>query len=356
MCSETSVRDATSPGNRGRCTRNLLDVIELDEQIRAVAGPLTSARDVTLLAHISPDADALGSALALGLALHRGGAKVRVSFAEPEDVPETLRCLDSAGLAVPATQVPEVPEVLVVLDTGSLQRLGELAGRVAATIDAGGAVVVIDHHASNPRYGTHHLIDDSAEATAVLVLALLDELGVTVDEPIARCLYAGLLTDTSSFRRATPATHATAGRLLEAGVAPDALGRELQDSHPFAWLPMLSTVLAGARLEPESARGLGLVHAAVPADAVAAVRTEEVEGVVDVVRGTTEAEVAVVLKELSPGRWTVSLRAKSRLDVRAVAQSLGGGGHRLAAGCTLDGSVEEALAALRTALAEAPLL
>ncbi|MFD4192953.1 MULTISPECIES: DHH family phosphoesterase [Amycolatopsis] len=320
------------------------------------AGLLREANDVTLLAHVRPDADALGSALALGRALYQRGATVRVSFAEPAEVPESLRGLDADNLFVPADEVPPSAGLLVCLDTPSPARLGSLAGRVDATRAAGGEVLVVDHHASNLRYGSVHLVDDTAEATAVLVLALLDELGVALDEPIARCLYAGLVTDTGGFRRARPSTHRAAARLLEAGVDPDRLAREIIDDHPFAWLPMLSTVLASARLEPESAQGFGLVHAVVTADVAATVRLEEVEGVVDVIRSTREAEVAVVLKEQAPGEWSVSFRAIGKIDVSQAARSLGGGGHRLAAGCTIHGTAEEGLAMVRRALEEAPLL
>ncbi|WP_243659174.1 DHH family phosphoesterase [Tamaricihabitans halophyticus] len=330
---------------------------ELEQRLRVAADVLTDARDVTLLAHVKPDADTFGSAVALGLALRGRGATVRVSFADPADgVPETLRCLDSSGLAVLPDELPETPEVLVVLDTGSLGRLGSLAGQVHATRAAGRPVVVLDHHASNPGYGTHNVVDENAEATAVLVLALLDELGVQLDEPIARGLYAGLMTDTSSFRRATPATHAMAGRLLEAGVNPDELGRQLVDNLPFSWLGELATVLGTARYEPAVLDGLGLVHAVVPIEITARARMDDVETVVDLLRATNEAEVAVVLKEMRAGEFTVSLRAKSRVDVRSAAQSLGGGGHRLAAGCTLTGTAESVLDDLRTALAAAERL
>ncbi|NIH84312.1 DHH family phosphoesterase [Amycolatopsis granulosa] len=316
------------------------------------AALLREATDVTLLAHVRPDADALGSALALGRALSRRGATVRVSFAEPAEVPESLRGLDVDNLVVPAAEVPPSAGLLVCLDTPSPSRLGTLAG----LLDAAGEVLVVDHHASNLRYGTVHLVDDTAEATAVLVLALLDEMGVPLDEPIARCLYAGLVTDTGGFRRARPSTHRAAARLLEAGVDPDRLAREVIDDHPFAWLPMLSAVLATARLEPDAAQGFGLVHAVVTAEVAASVRLEEVEGVVDVIRSTREAEVAVVLKEQAPGEWSVSFRAIGKIDVSQAARSLGGGGHRLAAGCTVHGTAEEGLALVRRALAEAPLL
>ncbi len=318
--------------------------------LSAAAALLAHARDISLVAHVHPDADALGSALALGLALQRRGATVRVSFGEPAQPPESLRGLDVADLIVPPAEVPTHPELLVALDTASRSRLGCLSDRV----DTAGAVLVIDHHTTNNGFGTHQLVDPGAQAPAVLVLELLDALGIALDEPIARCLYAGVVTDTSCFRRADPSTHALAARLLAAGVDPDATTRELLDTHPFGWLAMLATVLGRARLEPTSAQGCGLVHTSVRLADAAGLRSEEVESVVDLVRTTSEAEVAAVLKETGPDRWSVSLRAKQRLDVSAAATELGGGGHRLAAGFAADGSAEDVLDALRVALDHAP--
>lgn len=325
-----------------------------------VATLLREARDVTLLGHVNPDADAIGGALALGLALRARGADVRVSFAEPAELPESLRILDAEGLVVPPAELPESEPLLVAVDTPAVERLGVLGERVAATKRAGGSVLVIDHHPSNTEYGTHNVIDVEAEASVVLVLRILDELGHELDANIARCLYAGLLTDTSGFRRAGGDTHRMAARLVEAGVDANVVSYELMDAHPFAWLPMLANVLSGARLESDGAQGMGLVHAVVTREAASTVRFEEVESVIDVVRATSEAEVAIVLKETEPRTasqcWTVSLRAKSAIDVSAVAKACGGGGHRLAAGCTIDGTADEALDVLRKALADAPRL
>ncbi|MEC3977490.1 DHH family phosphoesterase [Amycolatopsis sp. H20-H5] len=332
----------------------------LAQDIKAAAALLADAHDVTLLGHVRPDADALGSALALGRVLHQRGATVRVSFSEPAEAPETLRGLDVGGLLVPPGRLPETEPLLIALDTPTLGRLGALGARVATGKAAGGSVLVIDHHATNARYGTHHVVDETAEATAVLVFRLLEELGAELDEPTARCLYAGLVTDTSGFRRASPGAHLMAARLLEAGVNPDEVVRTVMEDHPFAWLPMLSAVLAGARLEPEAAQGFGLAHAVVRAEVAASVRVEEVESVIDVVRSTRDAGVAVVLKEAGPlahgSRWQVSLRSTGRVDVSAAAAELGGGGHRLAAGCTTEGTSDEVLDRLRAALGRAPLL
>lgn len=328
----------------------------LAQDIEAAATLLAEATDVTLLGHVRPDADALGSALALGHVLHRRGARVRVSFGEPDETPETLAWLDADGLLTRVADLPATDGLLVALDTPTPARLGRLAPRVAAA----GAVLVVDHHATNARYGTHHVVDETAEATAVLVARILDAMGEELDEPTARSLYAGIVTDTSGFRRASPETHRIAARLLEAGVDPTEVTRRIVDDHPFAWLPMLSAVLAEACLEPDAAQGFGFVHAVVRASAAATVRSEEVESVIDVVRATREAGVAAVLKESGSADdgplWTVSLRSAGTLDVSAAAAELGGGGHRQAAGCTATGSAEQVLDRLREALSRAPQL
>jgi phosphoesterase RecJ-like protein len=215
---------------------------------------------------------------------------------------------------------------------------------------------VIDHHVSNTGFGTHNYVDPRADATAVMVLHLLDAMGVEVDLATARCLYAGLVTDTRNFRAASPDTHAMAARLLVAGVDAEAVTRPLLDTHPFSWLSMLSAVLATATLEVDEARGLGLVHALVTRDHVDVGRQEEIESVIDVVRTTAEAEVAVVLKQVGAHRWTANMRSKGGLDVAAAASALGGGGHRVASGFTLDGDAPDILDRVRRALADAPLL
>ncbi|MEA5363730.1 bifunctional oligoribonuclease/PAP phosphatase NrnA [Amycolatopsis sp., V23-08] len=325
----------------------------LAQDIRAAAALLASATDVTVLGHVRPDADALGSALALGRALLQRGARVRVSFGEPDEAPETLRWLDEDALLTHPDDLPDTEALLVCVDTPVPKRLGRLAGRV----ELAGDVLVIDHHATNTGYGTCNVVDESAEASAILVFRILDELGVELDEPIARGLYAGIVTDTSGFRRASPETHRMAARLLEAGVDPESVVRRIVDERPFAWLPMLSSVLAGAELEPEAAQGKGFVHAIVGVDAAGTVRAEEVESVIDVVRSVREAAVAAVLKQdpSNPGQWQISLRSLG-IDVSAVATEFGGGGHRQAAGCTIAGTAEAVLAGLRDALERAPLL
>jgi phosphoesterase RecJ-like protein len=120
---------------------------------------------------------------------------------------------------------------------------------------------------------------------------------------------------------------------------------------------MLARVLGRAVLEPEAAGGHGLVHTAVTLADRDGLRPEEVESVVDILRATVEAEVALVLKEMAPGEWTASLRAKSAVDVRIAAVALGGGGHRLAAGFAATGTAAEITESVRVMLRNpAPLV
>lgn len=316
------------------------------DPVRAAAVLLAEAQDVTLLAHVQPDADSLGSALALGIALHRRGARVRVSFAGPDPMPEALRPLDVLGLVIPPEAVPERPDLLVSCDAAEPSRLGDLVGR----LDTARSTVMLDHHISNPGFGDVQVLDATAEATVVLAHRVLVALGVPLDVDIARCLYAGLFTDTGGFRRAGADALRLAADLVAAGVDGDAVVRPIMNSHPYDWLAALGAILAGAVLEQDAAGGLGLVHAAVLAPDVARFRQEEVHSVIDVLSTTAEAEVSVVLKQVGERRWTSSMRSLGTVDVAAVAGRLGGGGHRSAAGFTRDGTLEEIRAELRLAL------
>ena len=178
----------------------------------------------------------------------------------------------------------------------------------------------------------------------------MKEMNAVVDADMARCLFAGLVTDTRNFRDAGPAAHRLAAELIETGADPHSLVTPIMDTHPFPWLAVLAELLGDAELDPAAAGGFGLVHTVIHADHVARFRQEEVDGVVDTLRTAAEAEVAAVLKQVGRTRWTISLRSRGRVDVAEAAKALGGGGHPTAAGVTLEGTAGEAVAALRAVL------
>ncbi|MCH9728189.1 MAG: bifunctional oligoribonuclease/PAP phosphatase NrnA [Actinomycetia bacterium] len=311
----------------------------------AAAEILSVAESVSVVCHVFPDADTIGAGLALALVLKRAGKDVEVSFAEPEQLPESLQSLPGGHLLVAPENLRRDVDLVVAVDIPSVNRLGTLADCAAA----GRRLLVIDHHSSNHLFGTANYVDPTADSTTMLVAELLDAWDQPIDVGVAHCLYAGLTTDTGSFRWATARAHRLAARLVDMGVDNAAISRTLLDTHPFAWLPMLSRVLASARLLADAADKRGLVYAVVTHEEWVRARPEEVESIVDIVRTTQQAEVAAVFKEVEPGHWSVSMRSKS-VDVATVASAFGGGGHRLAAGYSTLGSADDVVQALASAL------
>jgi bifunctional oligoribonuclease and PAP phosphatase NrnA len=312
---------------------------------------LTGADRVFLACHVRPDADALGSMLALGQALATPGREVFASFGgDGFEVPAALRFLPGAALFAPPAAYPPRPAVMVSLDASSIDRLGELAAPAAAAAE----LVVLDHHASNTGFGTINLVDPGAAATTVLARDLISLLGVPLTADIALCLYTGLVADTGSFRfsSTTPAVHELAAELLATGVDPGMVSRELYDRAPFGYLGMLAAALSRAQLEPEAARGEGLVWTTVTRSDrdQAKLPLAAADSVIDELRRTDEAEVAVVLKEADDGSWQASVRSKEHLDVSTACVALGGGGHARAAGFSFAGGAGAAITALKREL------
>ncbi|WP_278312857.1 DHH family phosphoesterase [Lolliginicoccus levis] len=314
-----------------------------EQALRDVTELLARARDVVIACHIHPDADTLGSGLALAAFLRSRGTRVSVAFAEPADLPEVFATLPGAGAICRPADLPAAADTFVSVDAASSDRLGELA-RYLGTASR---TIVIDHHRSNTGFGEVNYIDPHADSTTMLVARILKQFGEDAVTPdIAHCLYAGLVTDTGSFRWCGPEAHVLAAELIGRGIDAAAISRDLLDTHPFGRLGMLSTVLGGARLLPDAAQGEGLVLATVHEPDLVDLPEDERETVIDIVRGTAEAEVAGVLKETGPGRWSVSLRSKQSVDVARVAAAFGGGGHARSAGFNATGDQESLIAEL----------
>ncbi|MDD4867141.1 MAG: bifunctional oligoribonuclease/PAP phosphatase NrnA [Mycobacterium sp.] len=311
----------------------------------AAVGLLAEAATVAIVAHVHPDADTIGAGLALALVLDECGKQVEIGFAEPAMLPESLASLPGCWLLVSPGAMRRDVDLVVTVDVPSVKRLGGLADLATAAPQ----LLVIDHHISNDLFGTANYVDFQADSTTMMVAELIDVWGKPIGAQVAHCLYAGLATDTGSFRWASARALRLAARLVEAGADNAAISRTLLDSHPFGWLPLLSRVLGSARLLPDAAGGRGLVYVVVDHRDWNSSRAEEVESIVDIVRTTQQAEVAAVFKEVEPRQWSVSMRAKT-VDLTAVAAGFGGGGHRLAVGYSTTGPIDEAVASLRAVL------
>src|SRR3954452_1709031 len=314
-------------------------------ELGAAVAAISGASSVALACHVNPDGDALGSMLALHHLCRASGKASVASWPEPFVVAPHYTFLPGRDLCTPPEEYPSAPEVMVTFDCGSLDRLGELAHSAKAA----GQLIVLDHHVTSDRYGSINVIDPDAAATAVVVRALAAELGWPLTRDAALCLYTGLVTDTGRFQytNTTPEVFALAQELAAFDLPIADLTRQLFECHRSSYLQLVATCLARAELDVERR----FVATWITLDDLARfdVTIDEAEGLIDLVRRASEAEVSCVLKETHEG-VRVSLRSVSSVDVGAVALTFGGGGHRFAAGFTRAASVADVLAAVKAAL------
>lgn len=315
--------------------------------VAELAAAAAAGARVVVAGHLGPDADAIGSVLALHAGLTMLGARARAVIGQPAPVlPRQLAWLPGAEVLGDAGDVPPPHEVdlVVALDTGSVARLGTVAELVAA----GTPTVVLDHHASGEAFGAPRWVVPTAPATAVLVAEVLARLGVDLTPALATCLYAGIVADTGRFGFASTdgATLRLAAELMDAGADHVTTHRELFATHTRAELALLGLALSRLDHDPH----LRLVSTHVTRAELAA-HPAPTDHLVDVLRTAEDADVALVAVPGEPGTWRLSLRSQGP-DVGAIARTLGGGGHRLAAGATCPGELPAILARVRTLLAE----
>lgn len=319
---------------------------DIGAELGAAAEAIAGAETVALACHVSPDGDALGSMLGLyhGLVTARRG--VVASFPTPFVVAHHYREIPGLDDLTQPSEFPAEPDVMVTFDCGSLARLGDLEPAARAA----GELVVLDHHISNDRYGTINVIDPDAAATAVIVRRLMDDLSLPLTQKSAICLYAGLVCDTGRFQytTTTPEVFGLAAELVSYGVPVERLSRTLFEEHRFAYLQLVAEVLGRAELcIDERFVWTSVTRADLERHDVT---IDEAEGLIDLVRRTAEAEVACVLKEEADGSVRVSLRSLGAVDVRAIAEREGGGGHRFAAGFTSHDAIADVVARIRARL------
>jgi len=310
--------------------------VQAAQEIAAVLSP---GLRVALTTHVNADGDGVGSEVALWHLLTAAG--MRVAIVNPTPIPERFHFLVPGGADHSARAAKEIEdaEVIVVLDISDLARLGHLA---AAVRDAGVATVCIDHHVSpgslpaGPR-----LVDAAASATAELVYDLAVALDWGVPPAAARALYVGVLTDTGGFRFAntTPRVLRVASALLECGLDPESIYETVYGSAPEGRVRLLAEVLGTLVVEPE----VGLAWVTVPPDALTrhGVTADDLDGVVEFPRSIAGVRLSLLFRQIANGRIKVSFRSIGNVDAAELAHQFGGGGHRKAAGASLDGALGE---------------
>ena len=317
---------------------------EAAAQFEAAASRVRAAEKISVVAHIKPDADAIGSACALAFGLEKLGKDVQVYIGQPLPHSANMRTIPGVGRIHYGAPLPD-DGLVVTVDCASADRTGSL---MPAILEDPSRVIVIDHHNTNPGFGGMNLIVES-ESTTVMVRELLGCLGVELDPDIAYCLYAGLVTDTGSFRWGTPRMHVFAAELMEYGLNTRQIALDLMDTMGPVDLQLMGEVLAKTQIVPT--KGLSVAVLTIPVGIHSRMSQTAVESIIDYSRSLEGTDVGVVLKEQAPKYWAMSLRSVV-VDVSAVAQQLGGGGHWAAAGYSATGTRNEVIRQLLDAFPE----
>jgi phosphoesterase RecJ-like protein len=287
-----------------------------------------------IASHLGPEADAIGSQLALKVMLEAVGKEVWPVLRDP--VPDNLKFLPGAGAIRAPAEIPqEAIEAWFVVDCGQLNRIGEVLTQM---IKDHPLIVNIDHHRDNPRFGQVNWVVPTASTTMILY-QLAKELGVEITSELATCLYAGIVADTDSFRNANVDSEAlrVAAELLSYGARAREIAVNLYERRRLPELKLLGHTLLNAQVID------GVIWSSISQELFrrTGADLDDTERLAEELRATDGVRVAVLFKELGTGKIKVSLRSKGGVDVSRVARVFGGGGHLQAAGCLIPGELEE---------------
>ncbi len=301
---------------------------------------LRNSHSVLLASHTSPDGDAIGSLIAMGLCLKALGKDATLYNQSP--IPTVYRYLPSVSGIQNRVEDPERFETAVILDCGDLDRVGDLAGAIGRIPD----VVNIDHHVTNTRFGRFRLIDPTACATAEIVYRLIRRMEIPMVRAIATAIYTGIFTDTGSFRfsNTNRAAFSICEEMVSAGVDPYEVARHVYGTYSLGRIKLLNRALDS--LEISDNGKLSLMTLTREMFEETGTRSEDGDGLINYARFIEDVRIAVLIREYTNGeaasggavtgrgvnRFHVSLRSDGSVDVGAIAAMFGGGGHRNAAG------------------------
>jgi phosphoesterase RecJ-like protein len=314
---------------------------------KMVIDAINQAQSILIAGHISPDGDALGSMLALAQALKSMG-KPRVEVICPDGLPQIYRFLPGSEeiLLAPTSDSFDLG---IALDCDGESRLGASAPHIFSAKK----VIDIDHHGGLDLFGDITWVDSTAAATGELVFELITEMGVPINEPIAVCLLTAQMVDTGSFRYAntTSRTFAIASKLMEAGARPVQIAARLYEEKAYSAAKLHGIALSRIHRNTD---GSVIWAYLLQSDFIEAGATEdETEGIINQLRSIRGGKIAVLFKETTENSVKISLRSRNGTDVSEVARQFGGGGHKLASGCTVVGSIGEVQQKVLAAVEEA---
>nr|WP_029453046.1 bifunctional oligoribonuclease/PAP phosphatase NrnA [Clostridium algidicarnis] len=293
-------------------------------KMNKIVESILNSDSIAITYHQSPDGDALGSALGLMLGLRKIGKEAYII--SRDKVPGIYRFLPNTEEIKDNVSCPKKnTHCVIVLDCGNVER-------ISGKIDKSkiNPVINIDHHLSNSKYGDINYVDTTASATGEIVYTLLKSLDVVIDTDIAKCLYTAIITDTGSFKYSstTASTHEIAGKLIKTGIDFPLIHRTIFENKPLRKLKLYGQLLEKVELF------LNDKLAIIAMNKEQSTLLEDNSEIISLQMQIDTIEVGAFLKEVEDG-IKISLRSKDKVDVRAIAEVFGGGGHEKASGLLL---------------------
>ena len=301
-----------------------------------IGGVLRAHQRFAVLSHVRPDGDALGSQLGLALSLSKLGKTVMVR--NEDGLLEKYSFLPGGEFLQTPLGEPQDFDVAIALDTATQSRLGTATELVRSAK----IWINIDHHPSNPGYGDLVYIDSTSPATGQILFELIQSQGLPMDAAIAENLFVAISTDTGSFQypNTTARTFEIGAELLRCGVDVGRVSQLLYENYPRRRAELLRELLGTMRFD--AAGKIASFSLSLKVAAELGARPEDNEGLIDHLRAIEGVIVAIFFEELNDGKVRVSMRSKSEaVDVSAICQKFGGGGHKLAAGARVRGTLAE---------------
>ncbi|MCB2194030.1 MAG: bifunctional oligoribonuclease/PAP phosphatase NrnA [Deltaproteobacteria bacterium] len=302
--------------------------------MKDVAAMISRASRLLLISHVLPDGDALGSSLGLMHLLTEQGKQVRVFSAGP--IPEEYLFLPGMDHVSDELSKAGDQDLVVMLDCHQPERTGQVSGPFLAKQPS---VAIIDHHQGEVDFGQAAWVDPSYAATSEMVTILAQEQGWNVSPQAATCLFVGVQTDTGSFRygNTTPRVFRVAADLTQAGAEVWPISQEVYATRPKR-LRLLGRIMENLELSQEGRLALSQITLA-DLEKVGA-GPADLEQAVETLRLIPGVEVSALFRQTPKGAIKVSMRSRGKVDVSQVAIALGGGGHKSAAGVTLEGNLQ----------------
>lgn len=320
----------------------------MQDRIKKIVQIITEGEHFLVASHLNPDGDAIGSSLALALALEEMDKEVVVY--NHDHVPFQFDFLPSADRIVKEIPKDAAFDAAFVLDCSEPDRVGKDFETSVSTK----SWINIDHHLTNEEFADVTMLDSTACATGFLVYQLIKALPVKLTKEIAENIYTTILVDTGSFRysNATNEAFSAAGEMVDLGVSPWDVANKVYENQPHGRLKLLNHVLDTLNVVEDGKIATVVVTEEMMKET--GTDSDATDGFVNYPRSIEGVEVAVMIREIGTDEYKISYRSKGKVNVAEAAQKFNGGGHRNAAGCVIKGKMNEVRSRAIQAVCEVP--